>query len=62
MQRTTQILNLCTLILMVITGLFIHIRFNLILNDLSLGFLWGIIIVLISLHLEYAFGIVKRVI
>ena len=60
MEKTTRILNVCTLILMVLTGLYLHVRFEKILSGISLILLWGAITLLVSLQLEYTFEITKR--
>lgn len=60
MEKTTRILNVCTLILMVLTGLYLHIRFEMILSGISLILLWGTITLLVGLQLEYTFEITKR--
>ena len=61
MEKTTRILNACTLILIVLTGLYIHLTFSRILNDLSLIMLWGMITLMVSIQLEYTFEITKRI-
>ncbi len=61
MEKTTQVLNVFTLIMIVMTGLYIHIRFDQILNSFSLILLWVSITFLIGMHLEYTFEIIKRI-
>ena len=60
MEKATQVLNLLTMVIVMIIGLYVHVTFYQILSELSLFFLWGTIAVLVGFQLEFVFNIVRH--
>lgn len=60
MEKATRVLNLMTMVILLVIGIYLHITFARLLNNYSLLLLWVIIAVLIGLQFENAFNIVRR--
>lgn len=60
MEKATKLLHLFTMIILLITGFYIQLKFQLFLTEFSLSIIWVLIAVLALLHLEFTFRIVRR--
>lgn len=60
MEKATRLLNICTIVLIIATGLYIHLTFVQLLSRWSLVLLWSTISILVGFQFENLFHIVRR--
>ena len=60
MEKATRFLNVCTIVLIIATGLYIHLTFTPLLSRWSLVLLWSTISILVGFQFENLFHIVRR--